>query len=189
MDLKEIKLKREEKHLNGFLESMSALVLSISIPCWALFNSAVMPVWGTQSTARWEYVCHSNKPFHMLGLKIAQELTKIKTNHFISIHYFLFFNLFQILPYWTKQHNLKFIIWDSKLFMQNIIPWKYLQLPPNLLFILPQRATKPEGSDESKLLKREQYTTWHPIVCAELGIHRGGEKYTQPQHVFPSDDI
>lgn len=117
----------------------------------------------------------SNKAFHMLCLKTTQVLTKIKTNHFISIHYFLFFSLFQILPYQTKQHNLKLVIWDSKVFMQKIIPWKYLQLPPNLLFPLPQRATKSEGSGESKLLKKEQCTTWYPIACAQLGIHRGGE--------------
>lgn len=135
-----------------------------------LLNCPIVPVWGTQSAAWWKHVHHSNKPFHMLCLKTSQELIKIKTNHFISIHYFLFFSLFQILPYWTKQHSLKQIIWHSKFVMQKIIPWKYLQLPPNLLFPLTQRATKSQGSDESKLLKKGTahhlasngvYWAWH----------------------------
>lgn len=95
---RKMKLGKEEKDFNGSLNSMSALVLSISTSCRVPLNCPVIAVRGTQSIAWWKHMNHSNKPFHMLCLKTPQELIKIRTNNFISIYYFLFFCLFQILP-------------------------------------------------------------------------------------------
>lgn len=95
---RKMKLRKEEKDFNGSLNSMSALVLSISTSCRVPLNCPVIAVRGTQSIAWWKHMNHSNKPFHILCLKTPQELIKIRTNNFISIYYFLFFSLFQILP-------------------------------------------------------------------------------------------